>query len=201
MSIKLFAFPIIFFIWAFFHSLSASLTAKKLARRVLGRYYAFYRLSYVILATASLAAIWLLTPRPEGSIYHIGGVFFYVLKIVQTLALIGFVFAGSQFDMEEFIGLNDAKGFFYDNVNAAEPQPLNTGGLFAYARHPLYLFGMIILFSDPDMTYSWFAISLIFSAYMFIGAFLEERKLLALYGDEYRRYQSRVRMFLPIKKR
>jgi len=176
------------------------LTAKSLAKRWLGRYFAFYKLTYVLIALLSLAAAWSLMPKPVGALYHIGGLFFYIFKAAQVLALIGFIFAGRQFDFAEFIGLSDAGGFFSEGTGTAEPVPLNTSGLFAYTRHPLYLFGMAILWFEPDMTYRWLSISLIFSAYMLIGALFEERKLLALYGDEYRRYQKKVRMFMPIKK-
>jgi beta-lactamase class D len=42
-------------------------------------------------------------------------------------------------------------------------------------------------------------VNLVLSAYLVIGTLLEERKLMLEFGKEYRDYQGRVSMFLPIK--
>ena len=194
-------FAAVFFLWALVHSLLASLTVKRFAERYLGRFYAFYRLFYVVFALASLAAVWLAVPQPRGSVYQAGGVFFIILKGIQTLALIGFLFAGSQFNMEDFLGISAARRFHSARLEPNPPEPLNTGEFFSYVRHPLYLLGMIIFWSDPEMTLSWFTLSLAVTIYLVAGSFFEERKLIAIYGDEYREYRRRVRRFLPIRRK
>jgi methanethiol S-methyltransferase len=35
------------------------------------------------------------------------------------------------------------------------------------------------------------------TAYIFVGILLEERDLVAVFGDEYRRYRNRVSMLVP----
>ena len=36
------------------------------------------------------------------------------------------------------------------------------------------------------------------TAYIFIGIFLEERDLVGLFGDQYRRYREQVSMLIPL---
>ena len=38
------------------------------------------------------------------------------------------------------------------------------------------------------------------TAYIFVGIWLEERDLVALFGDEYRNYRNRVAMLVPWRK-
>jgi hypothetical protein len=42
-------------------------------------------------------------------------------------------------------------------------------------------------------------VQVVLSAYLIVGTRLEKRKLVIEFGDEYRRYQDRVSMFIPLK--
>ena len=48
-----------------------------------------------------------------------------------------------------------------------------------------------------DLAFSLHA--LILTVYLIIGTFLEERKLVYEFGDQYRNYQKQVSMLLPLK--
>jgi len=39
------------------------------------------------------------------------------------------------------------------------------------------------------------------SGYILIGIYLEERDLIALFGDQYRRYREQVSMLIPLPRR
>ena len=76
---------------------------------------------------------------------------------------------------------------------------LITDGIFSRVRHPLYLatislfIGLMLLYPFPTVIV--FAISLSF--YTMIGAYFEERKLVAHYGDEYLQYRKKAGFILP----
>ena len=76
---------------------------------------------------------------------------------------------------------------------------LVTDGIYARVRHPLYL-ATIMVFGAMAFLYPFpvvmvFAFSMI--AYTIIGAYLEERKLLLHYGQEYRDYRKNAGFILP----
>ncbi|NOR39404.1 MAG: hypothetical protein GQ580_07445 [Candidatus Thorarchaeota archaeon] len=76
---------------------------------------------------------------------------------------------------------------------------LVTGGLYARTRHPLYLATILFLLSliafYPFSNILTF--SLAFIGYVIIGAYLEERKLVIQYGDEYLAYRRTAGFLLP----
>jgi protein-S-isoprenylcysteine O-methyltransferase Ste14 len=76
---------------------------------------------------------------------------------------------------------------------------LVTRGVYSRLRHPLYLATILILVGTmllyPFPSVLVFCLSLI--AYVLIGARLEERKLVVIYGQEYLDYRHKAGFMLP----
>jgi protein-S-isoprenylcysteine O-methyltransferase Ste14 len=76
---------------------------------------------------------------------------------------------------------------------------LITTNLYARIRHPLYLaailvlIGLILLYPFPRIMV--FSVSLV--GYVLIGAYLEEQKLIKVYGKKYLEYQKQAGFMLP----
>jgi protein-S-isoprenylcysteine O-methyltransferase Ste14 len=73
-------------------------------------------------------------------------------------------------------------------------------GPYRWVRHPLYITTLLMIWSYPDLTADRLLFNLLFTAWIYTGAVLEERDLVEAYGDDYRQYQRSVPMLIPYQK-
>ena len=154
------------------------------------------RSTYVLLSSLVLALLcWQWQPLPT--------VAWQVANPSLATMLLGLSFVGflivliSTFLISHFelFGLHQV----FSNFNAqAMPGPkFRTPLFYKIVRHPIYLGFTIAFWAAPTMTVGHLLFAVVTTAYMLVAILLEERDLVAVFGEEYARYQKRVPMLLP----
>src|ERR1700750_799399 len=154
------------------------------------------RSTYVLLASLALILIfWQWHPIPA--------VMWQVAEPVTASALLGLSLAGWLIVLVSTFMINHFELFGVQQVvyhllgRAASAPPFKTPYLYKRVRHPIYLGFIIAFWATPVMTAGHLLFAGVTTAYIFVGIFLEERDLVAHYGNEYRQYREKVGMLIP----
>ena len=186
--------------FALFHSVTVSESYERWALRVMGegRFRAYHRLLFTLYSAAAVAVV-LLYVRflPDAPLYRIDGWIRFLFHGVQILG--AGLLLWTPWDMKEFVGLRQWERYRKgERETTGRNDRLFTGRGYGLVRNPLYLGFSLLLAFHPDQTRNGAATAATVIAYFFVGTFLEERRLVRKFGEEYRAYQRRVPRFLPI---
>lgn len=157
------------------------------------------RTTYVLLASLALALlIWQWRPMPS-VVWHIADS--QIAWAITALSFVGWLIVlTSTFLINHFelFGLHQVANHL---TNRSMPAPRFRAPLFyAFVRHPIYLGFVIAFWATPTMTMGHLLFAAVTTAYILVGIQFEEHDLIDVFGDEYRRYKSRVSMLLPWRK-
>lgn len=193
---------LLFSVYGFIHSLLASLKSKMFFKNNFGKLIAFYRLGYNFISLLGLYLIWDLAPHPSLQIYKLNPPFDYLVLIPQILSLIGIVWCMKYINFKEFLGLNQFDLFLkkqYPENNLDENYTLRIEGPYKYSRHPIYFFSIMFLLFRAEMNLFYLTMFICFALYFYVGSIYEEKKMVSLFGEDYRNYQRNVPRILPVK--
>jgi protein-S-isoprenylcysteine O-methyltransferase Ste14 len=179
-------------LWGLVHSILASRTAKGVFLDTFGKgVMRLYRLGYNLFAGLSfLPILYLILVLPDHPLYNLTDPWNFLMRGGQAFAALMLVVGVLHTDTLSFIGLRQ---LFIEEQTGQ----LVTGGLYRFVRHPLYTFGLLFLWCNPNMTLNTLTVTLGLTVYTFIGAYFEERRLLREFGQAYVEYKNTTPMLVP----
>ena len=191
-------------IYGFLHSLFASHTLKRWACRVGGDVARrSYRLVYnIFVALTFVPVVALVAFLPDAPLYAFPGVWRWLGYGLQGLGAVALVVVLLQTDLGSFSGLSQLRG---RDESLCSPDArgrsgtLVTSGFYRWVRHPLYTAGLVFLWANPQVSWNTLALNIGATAYLIIGAILEERKLVTEFGAAYAEYRRRTPMLIPFR--
>jgi len=181
--------------YAALHSLLATLALKAWVARRWPGFMPWYRLAYNGIAGVLLLPLaWATYALPGDWLWRWSGAWAWLVHGLALAALAGFYVSSRYYDMGEFLGLRQIaeRAEQVERRDAFALSPFHR-----YVRHPWYFFGLVLVWTR-DMNAAWLLAALAVTLYFALGSRLEERKLLVLYGERYRRYRKRVPALIPL---
>lgn len=72
-------------------------------------------------------------------------------------------------------------------------------GMYRFIRHPMYFGVSLVFLFNPFISLLTLADRICAVSYLFIGTFFEEKRMLRVFGNEYRVYKENVPGFISYK--
>ncbi len=170
----------LFTVFAAHHSIFARDSIKTwMSRTVPAR---LTRSVYVWTASLLLVLVVLAWRPIGGDLYHASGWTGYGHALVQLAGVWLIARSVGVIDALELAGIHSSSG----------PASLQITGPYRFARHPIYLGWMLIVFGAAHMTGNRAAFAAITTMYLILAIPWEERSLERTFGTDYARYKQQV---------
>lgn len=171
--------------WAVYFALHSALASERVKKIFPQK---IYRLVYVLIAAAGLLALLFYNDSIQAvNFFKSQGPVRYASLLVTTLGVMIIHSSFRHYSIRGFLGFGE------------ERQELKTDGILLYIRHPIYA-GTILVVTGfflyiPNLP--TLISCLCTFIYLPIGIYLEEKKLLARFGDRYSEYRKKVPALFP----
>ena len=182
-------------LFAIQHSLMAREGFKRVWTRLVPR--SVERSTYVLFASLVLMLLfWQWQPIPASVWTVDNAVAALALQVVFWLGWAMLLFSTFLISHFELFGVTQVVARL---LGRQLPEPhFHTPVLYKHVRHPIYLSFLLAFWSTAQMTVGHLLFAVATTGYILIAIQLEERDLVRMFGDEYRRYRQKVGMLFPL---
>jgi protein-S-isoprenylcysteine O-methyltransferase Ste14 len=184
--------------WGGLHSLLISPSWMRMVSERFPRLCPWYRLGYNVLAVLTLLPLLYFKNTLAGeAILSLGGVLALPRFLLLGAALWLFWAGAREYDLSVVGGLAQLRSSC-SFAGSSDVSELRTSGILERVRHPWYGGALLVLWTNSGhFDAANLVTSLTLSLYIFVGTWLEERKLVHVHGETYRAYQRATPMFFP----
>jgi methanethiol S-methyltransferase len=154
------------------------------------------RSTYVILASAALALLYVLWRPLPNVVWRVDnamgvGVLWTLFGLGWTIVLLSTFMIGHA----DLFGVRQVWLHLRDRKRGSDQ--FRMPALYRIVRHPIMVGFLIAFWATPSMTAGHLLFAVATTGYILIAVQLEERDLVAHFGNAYRDYRARVPAFIP----
>jgi methanethiol S-methyltransferase len=150
---------------------------------------------YAMVSGIVLTAVVVLWQGTSTLIYGLQGPLRWLLRGLVPLSMAGFAWAAHALGSFDPLGLAAIRA--HARGNQLPPPELTVRGPYLWVRHPLYSLSIVLIWANPDVTADRLLFNVLWTAWIYVGTYLEEADLVAEFGAAYRNYQRRVPRLIP----
>ena len=183
-------------LWCVLHSAMISIAVTEYVKKRFGSNYRFYRVFFNLISILTLIPVALFAHSAQTpAIFQWSGYMRLGQALILGLAVLFFFLGWRHYDIRQVIGIKQISEGTADRA-ITETGALDTSGVLGMTRHPWYFATMLLIWAR-QMDVAAIIVNVILTFYLIVGTYLEEKKLLREFGENYRNYQKKVSMLIP----
>jgi protein-S-isoprenylcysteine O-methyltransferase Ste14 len=165
---------------------------RQLARVIPAHYHGAL---YAIASGVVLTAVVVLWQPASTLLYAFEGISRWLVRGLFLLAMAGMAWGAQALGTFDPLGLAPLRA--RERGGQLSPPELVIQGAYQWVRHPLYLFSILMIWCNPDVTVDRLLFDVLWTAWIYGATFLEEADLVGEFGEAYRDYQRKVPRLIP----
>lgn len=180
---------------AFFlqHSVMVRTSVRRWQRRFLPERY--FGAVYAIASGVVLTLVLVLWQHSPTVVFSIRGPLRWIAHALAAASLAGFVWGVVSLRPFDLFGLEPIKAHLHGTPPRASQ--FTVRGAYRWVRHPLYAAVLLLIWAQPDVTADRLLFQVLWTSWIVVATVLEERDLVAEFGDPYLMYRRSVPMLIP----
>ncbi len=156
----------------------------------------YYQGIYAIASGFTLILMLVFWQPSDVLIYAANDTARWIIRLLFFTVGMGFMWGAGALGGFDPFGVKNIKNHL--RGHSLRVSPFVVKGPYRLVRHPLYSCMIAMIWLCTDLTADRLLFNVLWTVWIVIGAFLEERDLADVFGDDYRKYREKVPMLLPV---